>query len=147
MKLSSLFAIALTTLAANAWSADHVVQMKNMGADGTMVFEPGFLKVAVGDTVTFEPTDQGHNSESIANLVPAGAKGLKGGFGQKTTVTIDKEGVYVYKCLPHAMMAMVGVIQAGNATNLEKVKADSKALSATFVMSKDRLDKYLAQAK
>lgn len=147
MKLSSLFAIALTTLAANAWSADHVVQMKNMGAEGSMVFEPGFLKVAVGDTVTFEPTDPGHNSESISGLVPEGAAGWKGGFGQKTTVTIDKEGVYVYKCMPHAMMAMVGVIQAGNATNLDKVKADSKTLSATFVMNKDRLNNYLSQAK
>lgn len=44
-------------------------------------------------------------------------------------------------------MAMVGVIQAGNATNLDAVKAASTSLSATFVMNKDRLNNYLAQVK
>ena len=147
MKLRSICAMALTLFAVNAWSADHTVQMKNAGTDGTMVFEPGFLKVAVGDTVTFEPTDPGHNSESIPGLVPEGAAGWKGAFSQKTTVTIDKEGVYVYKCTPHAMMAMIGVIQAGNAKNMDAVKNASKSLSSTFIMNKDRLDNYLAQAK
>ncbi|WP_419812078.1 pseudoazurin [Bacterioplanoides sp.] len=147
MKLSSVCAIALTLFAANLMAADHTVQVKNNGADGTMVFEPGFLKVAVGDTVTFEPTDPGHNSESVAGLIPDGAASWKSGFSEKITVTLDKEGVYVYKCLPHAMMAMVGVIQAGNATNLDAVKSASKSLSSTFIMNKERLDNYLAQAK
>lgn len=147
MKLSSVCAIALTLFAANLMAADHTVQVKNNGADGTMVFEPGFLKVAVGDTVTFEPTDPGHNSESVAGLIPDGAAGWKSGFSEKITVALDKEGVYVYKCLPHAMMAMVGVIQAGNATNLDAVKSASKSLSSTFIMNKERLDNYLAQAK
>lgn len=147
MKLRFVCAMALTLITANTLAADHIVQMKNTGTDGTMVFEPGFLKVAVGDTVTFEPTDPAHNSESVPGLIPDGAAGWKGAFSQKTTVTIDKEGVYVYKCTPHAMMAMIGVIQAGSATNLDAVKAASTSLSATFVMNKDRLNNYLAQVK
>ena len=44
-------------------------------------------------------------------------------------------------------MAMVGVIVAGQASNLDKVKEDSADLSKTFVLAKDRLDKYLAEVE
>ena len=57
------------------FAAEHTVQMKNVGADGTMVFEPAVLNVAVGDTVHFEPTDMAHNAESVNNLIPEGSAG------------------------------------------------------------------------
>ena len=41
------------------------VTMLNQGTDGVMVFEPSVLKISVGDTVTFKPTNPGHNSASI----------------------------------------------------------------------------------
>jgi pseudoazurin len=112
-----------------AIAAEHTVQMKNSGVDGIMVFEPGFLKVAVGDTVHFEPTDIGHNSESVAGLIPAGATPWKGDFSKKLSVKIDKNGVYVYECLPHSMLAMVGVIVAGNPTNLADIKKNVTPLT------------------
>ncbi len=139
--------LALSFCSQFVLAAEHTVEMKNSGAEGTMVFEPAVLKVAVGDTVKFVPTAMGHNSESIADLMPAGATAWKGGMSQEVSVTIDKEGVYVYKCLPHTVMAMVGVIVAGEATNLDDVKAKAAPLSASFVMNKTRLDDYLAQAK
>jgi pseudoazurin len=131
----------------NTVAIEDTVHMKNTGADGIMVFEPGFLKVAVGDTVHFEPTDAGHNSESIKGLIPAGATAWKGDFGKKVTVKIDKEGVYVYECLPHSMLAMVGVIVAGKPTNLAEVKKNAAPISAKFSMNKERLNMYLAKAK
>jgi pseudoazurin len=140
-------AVVLSTLSVLAMSAEHTVKMKNTGADGIMVFEPGFLQVAVGDTVHFEPTDAGHNSESIKGLIPAGATAWKGDFGKKVSVKLDKEGVYVYECLPHAMLAMVGVVVAGKPTNLAEIKKNSAATSAKFSMNKDRLNMYLAKAK
>lgn len=139
--------ILMACLASTAWAAEHTVEMKNVGAEGTMVFEPAVLNVAVGDTVHFVPTDMGHNAETVAGLVPAGAAGWKGDMNQKVSVTLDKEGVYVYQCMPHAIMAMVGVVVAGQATNLEDVKANSAALSGRFVMNKDRLTNYLGQIK
>lgn len=138
--LTSLF-FSSTLLA-----ADHTVAMKNAGADGPMIFEPGVIKVAVGDTVTFEPVDMSHNSESIAGLIPEGATSWKGDMNKPVTITVDKEGVYVYQCLPHVMMAMVGVIVAGEASNLETIKKNAASLTAKFAMNKDRLDKYLAEA-
>ena len=139
--------LTLALLAPLALAAEHIVKMKNMGADGSMVFEPGFLKVAVGDTVHFEPADAAHNSESIPGLTPPGAVTWKGGMNQKVSVTLDKEGAYVYQCMPHAVMGMVGVVVAGNPTNLTEVQTQAKAVSSKFVMNKERLDQYLSDAK
>ena len=58
---------------------NHKVKMKNNGKDGIMVFEPAVLNVEVGDTVTFLPTDMGHNSASVKGLLPSGAKEWNGG--------------------------------------------------------------------
>jgi pseudoazurin len=140
-------ALVLSTLSVLAIAAEHTVQMKNSGVDGIMVFEPGFLKVAVGDTVHFEPTDVGHNSETVAGLIPAGATPWKSNFGKKISVKIDKNGVYVYQCLPHSMLAMVGVIVAGNPTNLADIKKNVAPLNAKFSMNNDRLNMYLAKVK
>lgn len=144
---SMLAGLALACMASSVWAAEHTVEMKNVGAEGTMVFEPAVLKVAVGDTVHFMPTDMGHNSESVAGLVPDDSAGWKGGMNQKVSVTLDKEGVYVYQCMPHAIMAMVGVVVAGEPTNLDEVKANAASLSGRFVMNKERLSGYLEQVK
>jgi pseudoazurin len=145
MHVTTLLAACL--FANMAWAAEHTVEMKNAGKDGAMVFEPAVLNVAVGDTVSFVPTDDFHNAESVAGLTPAGSVTWTGEMSKKVSVTVDKEGVYVYKCLPHVVMAMVGVIVAGKPTNLDDVKKNAAALTASFAMNKDRLDTYLAQLK
>ena len=79
-KLVKLFsAVALLVAANTAMAADHVVKMKNSSADGIMVFEPGFLKIAKGDTVTFEATDAGHNAVSEVTPGDAWQVGFTGG--------------------------------------------------------------------
>lgn len=128
-----------------AMAADHTVKMLNQGADGMMVFEPAFLKVAPGDTVTFVPTDVGHNSSSV--FVPEGAEGWRGTYTDPLTVTLTAQGVYLFQCDPHAMMAMVGVIQVGDAVNLAAARQKADALKAGFMMAKDRLDGYLGRVK
>lgn len=145
LKFLATLGLGLALAATAAQAAEFTVQMKNAGTDGPMVFEPAVVKVAVGDTVHFVPSDMAHNSESVDGLVPSGAATWKGGMNQKVSVTVDKEGVYVYQCNPHAIMAMVGVIVAGEPTNLEEVKANAASLNAKFVVNKDRLDKYLSQ--
>lgn len=121
------------------------IKMKNNGQDGVMSFEPGFVKAQLGDTVVFTPTDRAHNSASF--LVPPGAKEWKGKMDQKLTVTLEKEGIYIFKCDPHLPMGMVGVIQVGQATNLASAREKAEGLSKTFAMNKDRLTKYLGQVK
>ena len=120
------------------------VQMLNQGTDGVMVFEPSTLQIAVGDTVTFKPSNPGHNSASIAGMIPTGAESWDSGMSQEITITFTEEGTYVYQCTPHLMMAMVGVITVGNPeTNLNSVKEVAVETKASFMMAQDRLDGYL----
>ena len=129
----------------SALAENFEVKMVNSGTDGAMSFDPGFIKVNVGDTVTFIATDASHNSISV--LVPDGAKTWAGTLSQPITVEMKAEGVYIYKCDPHFPMAMVGVVQVGKATNLEAAISEAGKLSSTFLMNKDRLAKYLAQVQ
>ena len=123
----------------------HEVKMLNSGADGIMVFEPAVIKISKGDTVNFVATDMSHNSASLDGMIPAGANSWNGALSQDISITFTEEGVYVYQCTPHAMMAMVGVIQVGEAVNLDTVKAEASQKKSVFVSNTDRLDEYLSQ--
>ena len=143
--LNTILAGSLVILSGAALAESHEVQMLNTGSDGVMVFEPAVLSINPGDSVTFKATNPGHNSESMAEMLPEGAEGWQGGMGQEVTVTFDQDGVYVYQCTPHLMMAMVGVIKVGSGSNLEAVKAAAIDKKAAFMMAQDRLDGYLNQ--
>ena len=143
--LNTILAGSLVILSGAALAESYEVQMLNTGPDGVMVFEPAVLSINPGDSVTFKATNPGHNSESMAEMLPEGAEGWQGGMGQEVTVTFDQDGVYVYQCTPHLMMAMVGVIKVGSGSNLEAVKAAAIDKKAAFMMAQDRLDGYLNQ--
>ena len=130
----------------NLQSANHVVKMLNQGSGGVMVFEPAVLKIAVGDSVTFESTDAAHNSASLPGMIPENAVSWNGELSRDITVTLTQPGVYAYQCTPHSMMAMVGVIQVGDdSSNLATVKNKAQNVKSSFVMNQTRLDDYLAQ--
>ena len=124
---------------------EHTVKMLNNGTGGQMIFEPAVLKVSLGDTIHFKATDAAHNSASVDGMVPDGAKSWAGALSQDISVVMDTEGVYVYQCDPHVMMAMVGVIQVGEAINLDNIKASAVDKKSAFMLNSDRLDEYLAQ--
>jgi pseudoazurin len=140
-----LFAVAMSIACSASFAAEHRVRMANTGADGSMVFEPGFLRVAKGDSVKFIKVDAAHNSTAL--VVPAGATAWKGKPDEEVNVKLDHEGVYIYGCDPHKVMAMVGVIQVGKPINLADAQKQADVMSKGFVMSKDRLSKYMAQVK
>jgi len=125
--------------------SEHTVKMLNNGAGGQMIFEPAVLKVSLGDTIHFKSTDMAHNSVSIPNMTPSGAKGWTGLMNEDISVTLESEGIYVYQCDPHLMMAMVGVIQVGDATNINEIKQGTENLKKNFIMNTERLDSYLSQ--
>ena len=144
MKIQTLFVMSLSLFTLFASAANHEVKMLNSGAEGFMVFEPAVLKAAVGDTVTFKATDMAHNSASIDGMIPEGANPWNSAMSQDVTVTVNKEGVYVYQCTPHSMMAMVGVIQVGGSlANMDAVQAKVAGVNARFVTNKERLNSYL----
>ena len=148
MKLSilkTMFTAAVLAIASQAGAAEHTVKMLNQGEDGTMVFEPGFLKVAPGDTITFVPEAPAHNTNAV--LTPKGGTNWKGDIDEEVTVTLNKEGVFVYQCDPHVRLGMVGVIQVGEATNLDAAKKKAASLKENMATNKNRLDQYLKQVK
>lgn len=114
-----------------AMAADHQVKMLNKGEMGAMVFEPALVQIEPGDTVTFVPTDKGHNAETIPGFLPEGAETFKGKINQEITVTFTVPGAYGVKCMPHLAMGMVAlVVVGGDTSNLEAgmgVKVPRKA--------------------
>ena len=101
-----LAAVGAAILATPALAEDYEVQMLNRGPEGEpMVFEPAFLKVQPGDTVTFLATDRSHNAEAV-----------KGKINEEITITFDAPGVYGFKCLPHYALGMVALVQVGDET-------------------------------
>ena len=125
--------------------SEHVVKMLNLGVGGTMIFEPAVIKVSKGDTIHFKAVDMSHNSVSMEGMIPDGANNWLGQLSQDISITLDTEGVYVYQCDPHLMMAMIGVIQVGKAVNLDSVKQAAENQKSKFIMNSDRLDNYLSQ--
>ena len=125
MKLTASLLAASLAFAGAAVAADHQVTMLNKGSDGElMVFEPAFVKVAPGDTVTFVPTDKSHNAESILGAIPEGAEAFKGKINEEITVTFDAPGLHAVKCTPHFPLGMVALVQVGDdAHNLDAVSS------------------------
>jgi pseudoazurin len=119
-----LFAAIPMAFTIGAYGAEHQVLMLNKDSEGRpMQFEPAFLKVEPGDTVTFIPQDKGHNSESLPDLIPEGAQLWKGKINEQVTIKLTTEGFYAYRCLPHFGLGMVGLIQVGgNANNREAIE-------------------------
>lgn len=121
-KLTIATAAALL-LATSAFAETFEVKMLNKGADGAMVFEPAFIKAAVGDTINFISPDKGHNAESIAGMLPEGVEAFKSKMSEDFTLTLSAEGLYGFKCTPHYAMGMVGLIQVGAPVNLDAAAA------------------------
>ncbi|QYO77712.1 pseudoazurin [Devosia salina] len=122
---ATLFTLAaLGGMAAPALAADYEIHMLNKGEAGTMVFEPNFLAIQPGDTVTFIPTDKSHNVENIKDMIPDGVEPFKGKVNEEFTMTFDVPGLYGFKCTPHFAMGMVGAIAVGDELpNLDAARA------------------------
>ena len=117
---AALLAGAITGTSA----AEIPVKTLNSGPGGMMVFDPAFVKIQPGDTVRFIPADKGHNAESIKGMAPEGAAPFKTVVSKEETVTFDRPGLYGFKCGPHYIMGMVGLIQVGDKPeNVEAAKA------------------------
>ena len=108
-----------------------------------MVFEPGFLKVNINDTIIFDPADPSHNAESFFSPSPEFT--FLTDLGVKTSVKMTHEGVYLYKCTPHFMLGMVGVIQVGGPINKSEALAAWESHQSSVIMNKERMPQYLAE--
>ena len=130
----------------------HTIEALNNGPDGAMVFSPGFIKIAAGDSITFKPTSYGHNAQTPELVIgdeykpiPVGAEPFASAMNEEITVTFTVPGIYLYLCNYHYVVGHVGVIQVGDDShNLDAVRAAGKALQAKMFSNANRIDNYLA---
>lgn len=137
---------ALTLLVSlGSHATEHVVRMLNLDGDQTMLFQPAFVNAKVGDTVRFEPTQSGHYVRALA--VPAQATAWQSEIDKPFTVKLEHQGLYFYMCPPHLMMGMVGLVQVGNAVNLDAVRKSMQSSKGRMYSNSARIDALLAQVK
>jgi pseudoazurin len=104
-------------LAAPALAEDMTIDMLNKREDGAkMVYSEDIARIDVGDTITWVPTQKGHNVEFIAGPdgwdVPKKSK-----LGKEYAYTFDTPGVYLYQCTPHKSMGMIALVVVGDGDN------------------------------
>ena len=127
MKLYALiFALGISS---QALAADMTIEMLNKDADGNkMVFSEEIVRIGVGDTVTWVPTDKGHNVEMVSS--PNDIK-FKSKNNKEVSLTFEQTGIYYYWCTPHKGMGMIGLILVGedksNFDQVSKAKALGKS--------------------
>ena len=118
-----IFALGISS---QALAADITIEMLNKDADGNkMVFSEEIVRIGVGDTVTWVPTDKGHNVEMVSS--PNDMK-FKSKNNKEVSLTFEQTGIYYYWCTPHKGMGMIGLILVGeDKSNFEQV-SKAKAL-------------------
>ncbi len=114
-KLILCAALGAMVMAPAAFAEEHVIEMRNMGSDRqSMVFEPAYLEVEPGDTVTFVNAMGVHNAQTIDGMLPEGVEGFVGDMNSDISFTASEEGLYGIKCMPHYGMGMVALIKVGD---------------------------------
>ena len=129
-------------------AADHTIEMLSSSNGEMMVFKPAVLKIAPGDSVTWKATNPGHNTASIAEMTPDASLEWNGKINEELKITFTKEGVYGYKCTPHYVLGMIGIIAVGD--NLANIDASSDFAAEEekkFATNKERFTSYINQLK
>ena len=112
----TLAAVLLAIGMSTAHAEDITIDMLNKRDDGAkMVYSQDIATIDVGDTITWLPTQKGHNVEFIAG--PDGWEApKKSKLGKEYAYTFDTPGVYLYQCTPHKSMGMIAIVVAGDLT-------------------------------
>lgn len=107
----------ILALATPALAEDMTIDMLNKREDGAkMVYSEDIARIDVGDTITWVPTQKGHNVEFIAG--PDGWDApKKSKLGKEYAYTFDTPGVYLYQCTPHKSMGMIALVVVGDGNN------------------------------
>ena len=146
--IRKLLVLMIFVISVPAFSADHTVEMLSSSNGQMMVFKPAVLKINPGDTVTWKATNPGHNTASINEMSPDSSLQWDGKINEELKITFTKEGVYGYKCTPHYILGMVGIVSVGdNTTNLSAASAYAADAEKKFATNKDRFSKYINELK
>lgn len=142
VKVCAALTFALFALSSKAvLSADHTVSAVGVK------FQPMFVYVEAGDTINFEGM-AGHNVETIDLMSPEGFEKVNSELGANVSMTIEADGIIVFKCTPHWGARMGGVIVVGKPENagdildayMATIETDRSNLPAKGLLKKVRKD-------
>ena len=137
MRYSALIAALL--MSTPAFAADMTIEMLNKDAEGNrQVFSEEVARIDVGDTITWVPTNKGHNIEMVAS--PNNME-LRSKNNKEVQITFEEPGIYYYWCTPHKGMGMIGLVVVGGDTSNKDQVAKAKSMGK----SKKKLKKLLAE--
>ena len=137
MKYAALIAAVL--MSTPAFATDMTIEMLNKDAEGNrQVFSEEVARIDVGDTITWVPTNKGHNIEMVAS--PNNMK-LRSKNNKEVQITFEDPGIYYYWCTPHKGMGMIGLVVVGGDTSNKEQIAKAKAMGK----SKKKLKKLLEE--
>ena len=146
--IRKLLVLMIFIISVPAFSADHTVEMLSSSNGQMMVFKPAVLQINPGDTVTWKASNPGHNTASINEMSPDSSLQWDGKINEELKITFTKEGVYGYKCTPHYILGMVGIVSVGdNTTNLSAASKYAADAEKKFATNKDRFSKYINELK
>ena len=121
-----------------AFAADMTIEMLNKDAEGNrQVYSEEVARIDVGDTITWVPTNKGHNIEMVAS--PNNMK-LRSKNNKEVQITFEEPGIYYYWCTPHKGMGMIGLVVVGDDTSNKDQIAKAKAIGKSKKKLKKLLD-------
>ena len=121
-----------------AFAADMQIEMLNKDAEGNrQVYSEEIARIDVGDTITWVPTNKGHNIEMVAS--PNNMK-LRSKNNKEVQITFEEPGIYYYWCTPHKGMGMIGLVVVGGDTSNKDQIAKAKAIGKSKKKLKKLLD-------
>jgi pseudoazurin len=114
-KALSIIAAGILVVSANVNAEEHVIKA------AVTKYIPMVVYAKPGDTITWTNM-AGHDTASLNGMIPEGAEAWHSTMGENYSITVEKEGAYIYKCTPHVSLGMLGAIVVNNADNLEAIK-------------------------
>lgn len=106
---------AALIVGSTAMAEEHIVKVITDNENGITAFQPKFLVIKKGDTVTWVNTmNDLHNVITYPDGFPKGGKGFESPYlkqeGDTWSYTFEEKGTYQYHCIPHIFMGMRGTI-------------------------------------
>lgn len=133
--------LSLALIMVLAFSTMAIAETYTIKAIGP-AFNPIVVFAEPGDTIAWVNMTA-HDTRSASGLIPAGAEPWQSQMSQDFSITLEKEGIYLYECRPHTGFGMTGAIVVGEPKNLaeleEKVKSAHGAIQRAFRKAKQAI--------
>ena len=108
---------------AETYEIDQVIDLSAMTPEEVYRFEPDYLWIEPGDTISFLNSTGNHTVTAIEGMWPAGAELVNIEHQPEARVTFDTPGIYGFRCKVHGRHGMYALVVVGTPdTNIDQVE-------------------------